>query len=95
MPNARTHHQDGSPYHATPELERQLKEDREAILVGGEYVARVTTWGRDPGLFVSFCAWTESQPWAYGENAPTLEEALDSLEAKYRALVGPVPPTGR
>lgn len=67
-------------YTASPELEKQLLRERSVTLKGGRYIATVTRIGQ------VFEAWTESPPFAYGRQSPTLQGALDSLEEEYRKI---------
>ena len=66
-------------YQATPKLERELAHTGHALLEGGRYRATVVSTGSS-----YFEAWTESQPFVYGRPSPTLQGALDNLEAAVR-----------
>ena len=68
-------------YRAGPKLERELATERSVTLSGGRYRATVARAGS------SYEAWTESPPFVYGRQAPSLQGALDALEERYRVQV--------
>jgi hypothetical protein len=68
-------------YRAEPALERELETERTVTLGGGRYRATVARAGS------SYEAWTETPPFVYGRQAPTLQGALDALEERYRVQV--------
>jgi hypothetical protein len=68
-------------YRAGPEIERELAKERSVTISGGRYRATVARAGS------TYEAWTESLPFVYGRQAPSLQGALDSIEERYRVEV--------